>query len=48
MRALVLILSLFATPTPAQQYDPEAPCGRDENGVAYPCTSVNPNRLEST
>ena len=27
----------------AQEYDPQAPCGRDENGFAYPCRVPDPS-----
>jgi hypothetical protein len=44
---LFVLLSVPLTAT-AQGYDPGAPCGRDENGVPYACTSVSPNMLEAT
>ncbi len=48
MRALMIALALFAQPALAQGYDPGAPCGRDENGIPYPCASVAANMLEAT
>jgi hypothetical protein len=48
MRSLILALTLAASPAFAQQYDPEAPCGRDPQGLPYDCTSVAPNMLEAT
>ena len=44
--AVLLLLALYMTeqiPASAQGYDPGAPCGRDENGVPYPCTRPDPN-----
>ncbi|MFN6979354.1 MAG: hypothetical protein ACK4OP_14580 [Gemmobacter sp.] len=31
---------LLASPVAAQQHDPSAPCGRDENGVPYDCRRI--------
>lgn len=49
-RLTLVLLALLAPapPATAQGYDPGAPCGRDENGIPYPCTSVSPNMLEAT
>lgn len=53
----VLVLVLFAalacpawfSPAAAQGYDPEAPCGRDQQGYPLQCTRPDPSvTLEST
>ena len=43
-----LVLFTLSAPVFAQAYDPTAPCGRDENGVAYACAAVDANMLEAT
>lgn len=40
---LALIAGATALPAEAQDYDPGAPCGRDENGDANICTRPNPS-----
>jgi hypothetical protein len=48
MRPILIALACLASPVLAQGYDPEAPCGRDETGLPYACTSVAGNMLEAT
>jgi hypothetical protein len=55
MRRVAVLLGGLATclmagpaAAPAQDYDPGAPCGRDANGIPYPCTSLSGNMLEAT
>ena len=49
-RVLAVLLALLTVPimVTAQDYDATAPCGRDDNGLAYDCRPVTENILEST
>jgi hypothetical protein len=44
----VVGLCLASAPLQAQQYDPDAPCGRDENGLAYSCNQDASANIEAS
>lgn len=41
-------LCLASAPVLAQQYDADAPCGRDENGIAYLCNQDASANIEAS
>ncbi|ROU02715.1 hypothetical protein [Histidinibacterium lentulum] len=51
MRRILFLVLLFllapVVPVGAQIHDPEAPCGRDENGVPYGCDRDSAANLEA-